>query len=135
MDTIGFDAIEYCWSELKRLGKLHGVTREREWDELMSACKRARYDSDGDVIMESIDEYVECPAVPEPECGPAEPDVDCGELISSLKSNSNGEPETELSSVGLVFGDPVKIEVEPEIDVSLVGLVNECDYGTGQNGR
>jgi len=77
LDLWSQDALEYCWGEMKRLGKTQGTTRDREWAELMSACKRSRVDSDGDAIMVSVEEYaenVELVAVKtETEPSPAEP--------------------------------------------------------------
>ena len=134
VETIGYDAVEYCWPKLKRLGRIHGTTREREWDEMLSACKRARYDSDGDAVMESVEplvEYAECPATPEAEVeaepGPAEPIKAYGESNGQVMSKLKVEPEPVISPVGLVNneGESIKIEVEPEIDFSLVGLADD----------
>ena len=41
-DPICYDALEYCWMEMKRLGKIQGKTRDREWQELLLAAKRLR---------------------------------------------------------------------------------------------
>ena len=41
-DPICYDALEYCWIEMKRLGKIRDTTRDREWQELLLAAKRPR---------------------------------------------------------------------------------------------
>ena len=110
IETIGFDAIEWCWSELKRLGRVQGTTRQREWDEMLSACKRARYDSDGDAIMDTVDEYAECVGGPknEPSVSPVIESQPCEMPVEVFVK---AEPEPSLSPVGLVIGNE---QISPE---------------------
>ena len=102
IETIGFDAIEWCWSELKRFGRVQGSTREREWEEMLSACKRARYDSDGDAIMDTVDEYAEVAVDPKVETS-VSPKVQSQLCEMPVEVYIKTEPEPSLSPVGLVI--------------------------------
>ena len=46
LDPINHEALEYVWSELKRLGMTQETTRDRDWAEMMSNAKRPRCDND-----------------------------------------------------------------------------------------
>ena len=77
---------------------------------MMSACKRARYDSDGDAIMTTMEEYMECPEAPnEHVLDPAEPSDACADTSSNIGIEIKGEPELTLSPIGLV--NPIRSRV------------------------
>ena len=59
VDIWSQEALEYCWLEMKRLGKTQGSIRDQEWNQMITGCKRSRVNSDSNVIMNTVSEYAE----------------------------------------------------------------------------
>ena len=57
VSNLNHDVVEYCWSEMMRLGRTRGIERERDWEETLAPAKSFTVDSDGDVIMVTAEQH------------------------------------------------------------------------------